>query len=205
MRRLDSHSRTVGALVVTALVVAVGASAAWSDGEPSDTSAAVSAATVTVSAEAPATPDASPTASLAPTRPATEAGAVSAVLAASSVPAGGLACRGAGGPGAAEQKIWAIGRAINVWRVNHGRKALSTRRSPTLIAHAKLMATTGGIWHSGRDNIVGCVSNDSARYMVKAWAASPPHRRQMLRRDVHVMAVGGAVNDGWLFGAVRFR
>ncbi|MDM7830589.1 CAP domain-containing protein [Cellulomonas edaphi] len=127
-----------------------------------------------------------------------------AIKAPARVPSGGLVCRGSGGAGAAEQRVKAIGAAINSYRKSHGLRTLRVSRSTTLVNHAKRMATTGGIWHSGRDNIVACVSDDSARTMVRAWAHSAPHKAQMLRRGVTRMTVGGAVNDGWLFGAVRF-
>ena len=120
------------------------------------------------------------------------------------VPSGGLVCRGSGGPGAGEQQVSAIGKAINTYRAKHGLKKLSISRSSTLVQHAKTMATTGGIWHSGHENIVACVSNDSATTMVTAWSKSAPHKAQMLRKDVTHMSVGGAANGSWLFGAVLF-
>jgi len=135
---------------------------------------------------------------------ATTAKRAAAIKAPAHVPAGGLVCQGSGGPGASEQKITAIGKAINAYRKSHGLRSLTIARSSTLVTHAKRMATTGGIWHSGHENIVACVSNDSATTMVKAWANSAPHRKQMLRTGVKHMSVGGAVNDGWLFGAVLF-
>ena len=66
------------------------------------------------------------------------------------------------------------------------------------------MANAGGIWHSGGDNIVACVSNGSATSMVTAWSHSPGHDAQMRRTDVSSMAVGGASLNGYLFGAVKF-
>ena len=78
-------------------------------------------------------------------------------------------------------------------------------RSGGLVSHAITMANTGGIWHSGSDNIVACVSNGSASTMVSAWSQSPAHDAQMRRTDVSSMAVGGASLNGWLFGAVKFN
>jgi len=278
MRRWDARSRSVAAVVVSAVVVvAVGTSAAWSDGSAPDEPIATSSATSTPSA----TPTTSPTPTSAPTsaptptpepvasktpapKPASVGSGVSSsetkaapaaaktaaakkaaakksaaakaaakkaaakkaaakkaaakkaaakksastsrasIKAPAKVPAGGLVCRGSGGPGAGEQQVTAIGKAINAYRAKHGLKKLSISRSSTLVKHAKTMATTGGIWHSGHENIVACVSNDSATTMVSAWSKSAPHKAQMLRKDVTHMSVGGAANGSWLFGAVLF-
>ena len=83
-------------------------------------------------------------------------------------------------------------------------KWLSVSTSGGLTSHAITMANAGGIWHSGSDNIVACVSNGSASTMVSAWSNSPGHDAQMRRTDVSSMAVGGASLNGWLFGAVKF-
>ena len=122
------------------------------------------------------------------------------------IPPGGLVCPGApsGTPGV-ESSVGAIGAAINAYRAANGLPTLSVSRSGTLVAHAEDMADAGGIWHSGFDNIVGCVSNESATTLVQRWAASPPHNAQMLRTDVSSMAVGGAVAGTWLYGAVKFN
>lgn len=119
------------------------------------------------------------------------------------VPAGGKVCAGSGG-GAAEASAGAVGQAINAYRASAGLGALSISRSGSLTSHALTMAATGGIWHSGGDNIVGCVSNGSASSLVSAWSRSPAHNSQMLRTDVSSMSVGAASSSGWLFGAVRF-
>jgi len=121
------------------------------------------------------------------------------------VPAGGKVCQGSGGSGAVESGVGAIGAAINAYRATHGLPELAVSRSGSLVTHARNMADAGGIWHSGGDNIVACVSNGSASSMVSAWAASPAHNTQMLRTDVSSMGVGGASLGGWLFGAVVFR
>ncbi|MDC7121659.1 hypothetical protein OMK64_08930 [Cellulomonas fimi] len=121
----------------------------------------------------------------------------------SGVPAGGKVCAGSGGS-AAEASAGAVGEAINAYRASAGLGALSISRSGSLTSHALTMAATGGIWHSGGDNIVGCVSNGSASSLVSAWSRSPAHNAQMLRTDVSSMSVGAATSAGWLFGAVRF-
>ncbi|WP_155856210.1 hypothetical protein [Cellulomonas sp. URHD0024] len=123
----------------------------------------------------------------------------------SGVPAGGKVCSGSGGSGASESSVAAIGAAINAYRASRGLSRLSVSRSGTLVGHAVNMANTGGIWHSGSDNIVACVSSGSASAMVSAWSHSPPHDAQMRRTDVSSMAVGGASLRGWLFGAVKFN
>jgi len=123
--------------------------------------------------------------------------------AAPGVPAGGKVCTSAGG-GAGESSVGAIGAAINAYRSSLGLPQLSVSRSGGLVSHAIDMANAGGIWHSGSDNIVGCVSNGSASALVSAWSNSPGHDAQMRRTDVSGMAVGGASLDGWLYGAVKF-
>ncbi|MBO3086643.1 CAP domain-containing protein [Cellulomonas fengjieae] len=120
------------------------------------------------------------------------------------VPAGGKVCNGSGGSGAGESSVSAIGSAINAYRASLGLSELSVSRSGSLVSHAVNMANTGGIWHSGGDNIVACVSNGSASGMVSAWSRSAGHDAQMRRTDVSSMSVGGAGLNGWLFGAVRF-
>ena len=77
-------------------------------------------------------------------------------------PAGGLVCSGSGGSGAGESSVSAIGSAINAYRASLGLPQLSVSRSGSLVSHAITMANAGGIWHSGGDNIVACVSNGSA-------------------------------------------
>ncbi len=120
------------------------------------------------------------------------------------IPAGGLVCKGAPvGAGAGESSVGAIGEAINAYRLANGLPALGVQRSGQLVSHAQTMATSGGIWHSGYDNIVGCTSG-SVQSLVNAWANSAPHNKQMLRTDVSVMKVGGASSGGWLYGAVKF-
>jgi len=120
------------------------------------------------------------------------------------VPVGGKQCTDAGS-GAQASSAAEIGDAINVYRQRNGLSALSVTQSATLSTHAVTMADAGGIWHSGADNIVGCVSNASASSLVVAWSRSAPHNAQMLRTDVTAMNVGGAVRDGWLYGAASFR
>ena len=119
------------------------------------------------------------------------------------VPASGKVCTSAGG-GAQASSAEAIGDAINAYRARNGLPALGVTVSGTLGSHAVTMADAGGIWHSGADNVVGCVANGSASSLVVAWSRSAPHNAQMLRTDVTSMRVGGAVRDGWLYGAVAF-
>ena len=120
------------------------------------------------------------------------------------IPAGGLVCPGAPVGGAAsESSVSAIGAAINAYRQSQGLPALSVVRSGTLVGHAEDMAASGGIWHSGQDNIVGCTSG-SVQSLINAWSRSAPHNAQMLRTDVTTMKVGGASAGGWLYGAVKF-
>ena len=142
-------------------------------------------------------------------RPATSSGTRTAAVPAAggavqAIPAGGLVCPGAPvGAGVGESSAAAIGAAINDFRVGNGLPALAVTRSGTLVAHAEDMAASGGIWHSGSDNIVGCTSGGVSS-LITAWANSAPHRAQMLRTDVSVMKVGGATSGGWLYGAVKF-
>jgi hypothetical protein len=120
------------------------------------------------------------------------------------IPVGGLVCPGApvGAP-TGEASYSAIGAAINAWRAGQGLPALAIARSGALVGHAEDMAASGGIWHSGFDNIVGCTSG-SVTSLINAWANSAPHRAQMVRTDVHTMLIGGATSGGWLYGAVKF-
>ncbi len=121
------------------------------------------------------------------------------------IPAGGLVCPGAPtGGGAGESSVDAIGAGINAYRQSQGLPALAVGRSGGLVSHSIDMATAGGIWHSGSDNIVGCTSG-SVQSLVNAWSRSAPHNAQMLRTDVSSMAVGGASFGGWLYGAVKFN
>lgn len=119
------------------------------------------------------------------------------------VPASGKQCTSAGGGGAAASAA-EIGDAINAYRARNGLPALSVAASGTLSSHAVTMSNAGGIWHSGADNIVGCVSNASASSLVVAWSRSAPHNAQMLRTDITSVRVGGALRDGWLYGAASF-
>lgn len=119
------------------------------------------------------------------------------------VPASGKTCTSAGqnstGLSAAE-----IGDAINAYRADNGLPAVNVVVSPTLGSHAVTMANAGGIWHSGADNIVGCVPAANASSLVVAWSRSVPHNAQMLRTDIRSVRVGGAARDGWLYGAASF-
>lgn len=140
------------------------------------------------------------------TRPATSSGTAPAPSGGTvqPIPTGGLVCPGAPvGAGVAESGYGAIGAAINAWRAGQGLPALAISRSSTLVAHAEDMAASGGIWHSGYDNIVGCTSGSVAT-LIDAWANSAPHRAQMMRTDVSRMLIGGATSGGWLYGAVKF-
>jgi hypothetical protein len=120
------------------------------------------------------------------------------------IPTGGLVCPGAPvGAATAESSYSAIGAAINAWRAGQGLPALAIARSGSLVGHAEDMAASGGIWHSGFDNIVGCTSG-SVTSLINAWANSAPHRAQMVRTDVSTMLIGGATSGGWLYGAVKF-
>lgn len=121
------------------------------------------------------------------------------------IPAGGLVCSGTGGSGAREASASTLGAAINSYRASLGLPKLSVARSGSLTSHALDMGTRGGIWHSGGDNIVGCVGTSTASYLVQAWAHSASHDKQMRRTDVSTMYVGAATQSGWLFGAVLFR
>lgn len=119
------------------------------------------------------------------------------------VPSGGRSCTTAGS-GATTAQAAAIGEAINSYRSSRGLETLNVEESDTLGSHTLTMAAAGGIWHSGADNVVGCVSNASADSLVVAWSRSAPHNEQMLRTDVTVLWVGGAVREGWLYGAAAF-
>lgn len=105
---------------------------------------------------------------------------------------------GSGSPAGASS----VGAAINDYRAAHGLPTLSVSTSGTLSGHALDMAASGGIWHSGADNIVGCAPGVSS--LVRAWSGSPAHNAQMLRTDVSSMSVGAASASGYLFAAVAF-
>ncbi|MBT0993029.1 hypothetical protein KIN34_01820 [Cellulomonas sp. DKR-3] len=121
------------------------------------------------------------------------------------IPQGGLVCTGTGGPGASEASTSSLGAAINAYRASLGLARLAVVRSGSLVGHALDMGTAGGIWHSGRDNIVGCAGSADPSYLVQAWSHSSSHDAQMRRTDVSTMDVGAALQSGWLFGAVLFR
>jgi hypothetical protein len=127
----------------------------------------------------------------------------SGTAALSRVPSGGLTCtsRGAGAHSASASSL---GAAINAYRAKHGLKKLRIVTSSSLVQHSLQMANTGGIWHSGHDNIVGCVSNASYSYLVQAWDHSAPHRAQMRRTGISTMYIGDALRGSWLYGAVFF-
>ncbi len=145
------------------------------------------------------------TAKKATTKKATTKSTGKAAAKVNGVPKGGLVCKGTGGSPASESSYASLGAAINAYRASIGLPQLKVVRSAGLVGHAKTMGVTGGIWHSGADNIVGCVSNGSNASLVKAWSKSASHDKQMRRTDVSRMEVGGALENGWLFGAVLFR
>ncbi|MDM7855474.1 CAP domain-containing protein [Cellulomonas alba] len=127
----------------------------------------------------------------------------SGTAALSRVPSGGLACTSRGS-GAHAASAASLGAAINSYRARHGLKKLRIVTSSSLVRHSLQMANTGGIWHSGHDNIVGCVSNASYSYLVQAWDHSAPHRAQMRRTGISTMYIGDAERGSWLYGAVFF-
>ena len=200
--------RSIVAGVAAPEKAAVDAQVAWQAAEDAriaaekaaaeQAAAAAAAAAAASHVKAPATRSSTRTTT---PKPAAQAPAAPA---ATGIPAGGLVCRGAGGSGAGESSVSAIGSAINAYRSSLGLPTLSVSRSGSLVSHAITMANAGGIWHSGGDNIVACVSNGSASSMVSAWSNSPSHDAQMRRTDVSSMAVGGASLNGYLFGAVKF-
>jgi hypothetical protein len=120
------------------------------------------------------------------------------------IPQGGLVCSGTGGAGASEASASSLGAAVNAYRASLGLSQLAVARSDWLVGHALDMGTAGGIWHSGRDNIVGCAGSADPSYLVQAWSRSSSHDEQMRRTDVSTMYVGAAMQSGWLFGAVLF-
>ncbi|AEE44882.1 CAP domain-containing protein [Cellulomonas fimi] len=198
--------RTVTAGVAAPQQAVVDAQAAWVAAEQAriaaEQAAAAEAARQAAARAATTTRSGTTTTRRAATQaPAT--GGAAAPAPTTGVPAGGKVCAGSGG-GAAEASASAIGEAINAYRANNGLSTLSVSRSGGLTSHALDMASAGGIWHSGSDNIVGCVSNGSASSLVSAWSRSSGHNAQMLRTDVSSMSVGAATSAGWLFGAVRF-
>ena len=208
---------TVAAVVAAAAVAGPAkavqdAEAAWQVAEQAriaaeqKAAADAAAAKAAADAAAKATPKAPKKSS---TKSATSSGTSTSAGSASggtqrAIPAGGLVCPGAPVGGAAsESSVSAIGAAINAYRQSQGLPALSVVRSGTLVGHAEDMAASGGIWHSGQDNIVGCTSG-SVQSLINAWSRSAPHNAQMLRTDVTTMKVGGASAGGWLYGAVKF-
>ena len=204
-----SSLRRVEAGVAAPQKAAVDAQAAWQAAENARI-AAEQAAAAQAQAEAAAaaarTPKKSSARAPRVTSSRTTAGTAQAPAPSSSgVPAGGKVCSGSGGSGASASSAGAIGSAINSYRAGLGLPQLSVSTSGTLTSHAINMANTGGIWHSGSDNIVGCVSSGSASSLVGAWSRSAGHDAQMRRTDVSSMSVGGATLGGWLFGAVKFH
>lgn len=198
--------RTLVAGVAAPEQAAIDAQAAWQAAENARIAAEQAAAAAAAQAAAAArSATKSPTRSTAARSTAPRATSGSAPAASSGgIPSGGLVCQGSGGSGAGESSVSAIGAAINSYRASLGLSELGVSRSGSLVSHAINMANTGGIWHSGGDNIVACVSNGSASSMVSAWSRSSGHDAQMRRTDVSSMSVGGAGLNGWLFGAVRF-
>ena len=186
---------------------ALDAQAAWQAAEAARIAAEQAAAAAAAQAAAAArSTSKSPARSTArSTAPRSSGGAAAAPVESSGgIPSGGKVCSGSGGSGAGESSVSAIGSAINAYRAGLGLSELSVSRSGSLVSHSISMANAGGIWHSGGDNIVACVSNGSASAMVSAWSRSAGHDAQMRRTDVSSMSVGGASLNGWLFGAVRF-
>ncbi|GEK21468.1 hypothetical protein [Cellulomonas xylanilytica] len=187
---------------------AIDAQAAWQAAEDARIAAEQAAAAQAAAAAAAAAKRSSGSApsrtTARPASPSSSGGGAPAPSTGGGVPAGGKVCSGSGGSGAGESSISAIGSAINAYRSSLGLPELSVSRSGGLVSHAIDMANSGGIWHSGGDNIVACVSNGSASSMVSAWSQSAGHDAQMRRTDVSSMSVGGASLNGWLFGAVRF-
>lgn len=116
-----------------------------------------------------------------------------------------LTCHAGAGAASTRVSPAAIGNAGNAYRTRRGLPALTVSGSSTLQNHARDMAAWGKIWHSGRDNIVGCVRPAQAAGLVRAWAASPAHAAQLRREDVRSMTIGSVVGDGLLYGAVAFR
>jgi len=194
--------RTARAGLVAPQKAAQDAEAAWQKAEEARKAAEAAAAAERARqrAQAPAAPrtgtrPAPPRSGSEPSRPPAQRG----------IPSGGLRCQGTGGSGAREASASSLGSAINAYRASLGLKKLTIARSGSLTAHALDMGTRGGIWHSGGDNIVGCVGTSTPSYLVQAWSHSASHDRQMRRTDVSTMYVGAATQSGWLFGAVLFR
>ncbi len=203
-----SSLRKVAAGVAAPQKAAIDAQTAWQAAETARVAAEQAAAAQAAAAAAAATR--APKSARAPrtTTSRSSAGGAAApapAAAPSGIPAGGKVCSGSGGSGASASSAGAIGSAINAYRGTLGLPALSVGVSGGLTSHAVNMANAGGIWHSGSDNIVGCVSNGSASALVGAWSRSPGHDAQMRRTDVSSMSVGGATLGGWLFGAVKFN
>lgn len=198
--------RTLVAGVAAPEKAAVDAQAAWQAAENARIAAEQAAAAAAAQAAAARSTSKAPARSTA-TRSTTQRSTSGSAPVASSgagIPSGGKVCSGSGGSGAGESSVSAIGSAINSYRASLGLSQLSVSRSGSLVSHSIAMANAGGIWHSGGDNIVACVSNGSASSMVSAWSRSAGHDAQMRRTDVSSMSVGGASLNGWLFGAVRF-
>ncbi|WP_421732419.1 CAP domain-containing protein [Cellulomonas sp.] len=183
---------------------AVDAQAAWQAAENARIAAEQAAAAAAAQAAAAARSAKAPTRSAARAAAPRAAAGAAPVAPSAGIPSGGKVCSGSGGSGAGESSVSAIGSAINAYRASLGLSELSVSRSGSLVSHSINMANAGGIWHSGGDNIVACVSNGSASSMVAAWSRSAGHDAQMRRTDVSSMSVGGASLGGWLFGAVKF-
>ncbi|GEL98297.1 CAP domain-containing protein [Cellulomonas terrae] len=197
--------RTLVAGVAAPEKAAVDAQAAWQAAENARIAAEQAAAAAAAQAAAARSVAKAPARSTAPrsTTQKSTAGTAPVAPSGASIPSGGKVCTSSGS-GAGESSVSAIGSAINAYRASLGLSQLSVSRSGSLVSHSITMANAGGIWHSGGDNIVACVSNGSASSMVSAWSRSAGHDAQMRRTDVSSMSVGGASLNGWLYGAVRF-
>ncbi|MBU4214216.1 MAG: CAP domain-containing protein [Actinobacteria bacterium] len=187
----------------------VGAEGAWQAAEQARIAAAQAAAAQAAAAQAAshaATRGTSSPRSVARASTgssSTSTGASAAPSSSGSVHAVTLACLDTPPGSGSSASAGAVGAAINAYRSGLGLPALSVSTSGTLSSHALDMAASGGIWHSGSDNIVGCAP--SATSLVGAWSRSPSHNAQMTRTDVSSMAVGAATAEGFLFSAVKFN
>ncbi|MBU4336893.1 MAG: CAP domain-containing protein [Actinobacteria bacterium] len=175
----------------------VQAEAAWQAAEAARIAAEQAAAAAAVRTPSRSTGTRSSTGTTTSTSSGTSAG-----TSAGTVHAVSMACvtpaPGSGSAGGAS----AVGAAINSYRESNGLPALSVSTSGALSSHALDMAASGGIWHSGSDNIVSCAPGSGS--IVSTWAGSSAHRAQMLRTDVSSMSVGAASAAGYLFAAVAF-
>ncbi|GAA4629067.1 hypothetical protein [Cellulomonas oligotrophica] len=104
----------------------------------------------------------------------------------------------------AEASAGSVGAALNAYRAGLGLSALSIVRSGARVDHARQMAASNSIWHSGAaPEIVGRILPLSYSGMINAYANSPSHDAVM-RGSYSVAYIGAVSHDGWLYTSITF-